>query len=204
MTRILSVAAVCLTVVLIPLASYAQVGPAGRYLKRHHDRINSVIRRPARTEAARQSRGDQVTAILRELLDLDAMARTALGDHWDEHDEESRAEFVRLLRGLVERSYRESLETTAEYRVDYGAEAPRGDHVTLPTLARDTRNRRAPEITIEYLLRAEGERYRVEDITTDGVSMVRNYRSQFDRIIRREGWDALLERMRQRLSAESL
>ena len=186
-----------------PELAEAQDGPAGRYLKQHHEQINAVIQRPARTEAARETKRDRVTTIMREILDLEAMAREALGNHWEDH-ENTRTEFVELLRGLVERSYRESLERTGSYQVDYGEEATRGTRVTLNTVARDTRNRRAPEVSIVYSLRPDGERFHVVDITTDGVSMVRNYRSQFDRIIRREGWDALLDRMRRRLAADSL
>ena len=47
-----------------------------------------------------------------------------------------------------------------------------------------------------------GRHWRVSDVTTDGVSMVRNYREQFNRIIDRDGWDELISRMQRRLEED--
>jgi phospholipid transport system substrate-binding protein len=181
----------------------AQTGPAARYVKTRHDQVRQVLDRPARNDAARERQRDQVTELIRGLLDLDAMAEQALGRHWEGRSAAERTHFVALLRQLVERSYRENLEGTQSYEVRYEGEEARGDSIVVQTLARSRQNRRAPEIQIDYRLRPEGESYMVEDIVTDGVSLVRNYRNQFDRIIRRDGWTALIERMEQRLAEGS-
>jgi phospholipid transport system substrate-binding protein len=184
-------------------SALAQEGPATRFLKAQHERVNRVLARPAQNDAQRNTQRDEVTEILRALLDLDAMARESLGQSWGERSEAERTEFVTLLRSLVERSYRENLTTTQHYRVSYGEETPSttggSERVVLHTTVRDTENRRAPEITIDYRMRRDGERWVVDDVVTDGVSMVGNYRSQFARIIRRDGFPALLDRMRSRL-----
>ncbi len=197
-----SISRIVLSLIALTLSAspaLAQEGPAGSFLERRHGAINRILARAARTPEAETAQKDEVTEILRELLDLEAMGRAALGDHWEEHSEEERERFVLLLRQLVERSYRRNLENTSGYHVDYGQEEARGERLLLHTTARDRRNRRAPEITIDYLVRPTEGGFVVEDITTDGVSMVRNYRSQFSRIIRRDGWDALIERMETRL-----
>ncbi|MEM9192832.1 MAG: ABC transporter substrate-binding protein [Myxococcota bacterium] len=198
MLRTLLVSSIFLTF-FASTSAFAQSGPASRYLKRQNDRINRILAQDASGEAAQTRRANQVTEILRTILDLDAMGRAALRNHWDERSEEEREEFQSLLRQLVERSYRDSLEGTLEYQVRYGDEEDDDDRVVVHTTARDSRNRRAPAVEINYRLRSEGNRYMVEDVVTDGVSMVGNYRSQFDRIIRRDGWDRLIERMRSRL-----
>ena len=178
-------------------------GPASRFLKRKHDQAERLLRRAPRSDAERSRRNDQLDAILSDLLDYEAVSRQALGDTWNERSAEERAEFVSLLRQLVERSYQQSLERTLDYQIRWGDEASRGDAVLVSTTARSRRNRRAPEVSIEYRMKGEGNRWVVVDVVTDGVSMVRNYRNQFTRILRREGWDGLLSRMRSRLGEGS-
>jgi phospholipid transport system substrate-binding protein len=183
----------------VPMTAVAQEeGPATRYLKAQHQRLNRVLGQRPANDAQRNAQADDVTEILRGLLDLDTMARESLAQNWDGRSEAERTEFLNLLRSLVERSYRENLESTLNYRVSYGDETPAGERIVLHTTVRDTQNRRAPEIAIDYRMRREGDRWVVDDIVTDGVSMVGNYRSQFSRIIRRDGFPALLERMRAR------
>ena len=65
-------------------------------------------------------------------------------------------------------------------------------------------NRRAPAVSIDYLVVQRDGAWRIVDITVDdGMSMVDNYRNQFERILRREGWDGLMTRMRGRLTEEA-
>lgn len=196
-------------VALVPLSAQSQDGAAASepgaataYLRRHHEEINRALRRRAAGEAAREARRNEVTEVIRSLLDLDAMGRAALGNHWNDHTDEERQEFLGILRQLVENNYRQNLEGTKNYAVDYEDETRTEHTILVSTTARDSRNRRAPAVEINYTVRSHADRFVVVDITTDGVSMVRNYRSQFSRIIRRDGWDTLIERMRARLSEQ--
>ena len=91
------------------------------------------------------------------------------------------------------------LERTMNYTVTYDGADVRGQVVTVRTLARSGTNGRAPAVSIDYQMKKVGNVWRVFDIATDGVSLVRNYRTQFNRIITRDGWDALIARMRDRL-----
>ncbi len=186
-----------MALVLPNVSAAAQSGPAGRYLEGRHQEVKRIL---ARSD---DGSNPQITRIISGLLDFEAVSEAALGDHWDEHSEEERREFVTLLRTLVERNYQNQLETTQSYEVTYGSERTRGDVVVVETTARSTENRRAPEVSIDYHMKRRGNRWIVEDVVTDGVSMVRNYRSQFDRIIRRDGWDGLLDRMRSRVQQDS-
>jgi phospholipid transport system substrate-binding protein len=178
--------------VLPNLSAAAQSGPAGRYLEGRHQEVKRILARGG------SNSNPEITRIISSLLDFEGVSRAALGDHWEEHSAQERREFVDLLRTLVERNYQEQLENTQAYEVSYGSERTRGSVVVVETTARSTENRRAPEVSIEYHMKRQGSRWIVEDVVTDGVSMVRNYRSQFDRIIRRDGWDGLMDRMRSR------
>ncbi len=196
---ILSVA-VC---ALAPTLASAQrqgrnAAPATRFLQKKHDAVLRMLRQPDNADrAARISR--EITA----LLDYDELARRSLQGTWDGLTEQQRTDFVSLLRQLIERNYRGNLERTLQYEIRYGTETTANGETHVPTTVRHRTNRRAPQIEIEYLLRADGSNYKVIDVVTDGVSMVRNYRTQFTRIVQRESFDALLGRMRARLESGS-
>ncbi len=185
---------VLLAVFAFPVLGAAQSGPAGRYLEGQHEQVKRILSRSGDGNSA------EVAAIVSGLLDFEKVSEVALGDHWDERSAEERTEFVGLLRTLVERNYQSQLETTQTYEIRYGTERTQGAVVIVETTARSTENRRAPEVSIEYHMKRVGNRWMVEDVVTDGVSMVRNYRNQFNRIIRRDGWSGLVERMRSRVN----
>ncbi len=172
-----------------------QTAEARAYLEREHTALQRLMQRP-QTSARDERLAEKLTA----LLDYDELSRQALGEHWESHSVEERNEFVSLLRQLVERNYRENLQRTLSFEIRYeGAEA-QSDDVLVRTAARDRNNRRAPPVSIDYLLRRDGRHWRVVDLTVDdGMSMVENYRRQFARILDREGWAGLIGRMRSRL-----
>lgn len=177
---------------------------ATRFLQQKHQAVERVLRRPAKNAQAVERRNAEVTRMLGDLLDYEALSRDALGSHWQARSEAERREFVALLRQLVERNYQDNLNRTMQFTVRYDGEAPAsGGAVVVRTSARSRTNRRAPAVEIHYTMRRAGNAWKVTDVSTDGVSLVRNYRNQFGRIIQRDGWADLIRRMRQRLSGNA-
>jgi phospholipid transport system substrate-binding protein len=176
-------------------------GTARAYLEGRHHEVNRILQAPATNEAARTRRSERLSQLLNDLLDYEALSQAALGDHWAERSEEERAHFVSLLRQLVQRNYETNLERIVDFEVSYDSERRRGEDTIVTTSARSRAQRRQPPVEIEYTMRAAGSRWRVVDVTTDGVSMVQNYRNQFTRIISREGWGELIARMEHRLES---
>ncbi|MCU0674744.1 MAG: ABC transporter substrate-binding protein [Myxococcota bacterium] len=172
---------------------------AQRFLQDRNTTVMRLMERPAST-----SRDTELTRMLGELLDYEELSRRALARHWDERSPAERAEFVGILKQLVERSYRSNLQRTLRYEVRYETAEARGSDVLVQTEARNRQNRRAPAVSIDYLVVQRDGAWRIVDITVDdGMSMVDNYRNQFERILRREGWDGLMTRMRGRLTEEA-
>lgn len=165
------------------------------FLKARHAKVERILKK-SKSEA----RATALTSELSKLLDYQALSKRALRDQWDGLTEAQRTEFSTLLSQLVERSYQQNLESTLEFKVAYSPAEKRGDELLVQTVARSTRNRRAPEITIDYKLLPAATAWRVVDIITDGVSLVANYRSQFNRIIKKYGWPGLIERMHKKLA----
>ncbi len=189
------------TIALAPLGVRAQAdGPATRYLRQRHEEVSRILRRPAASDATRAERSREVTRILSDLLDYDELSRRSLGSHWAAQSEADRREFTSLLRQLVERSYEQNLERVVDFEVRYVGETVASDEATVRTEARSRVERRQPPVEIAYALHQDGSSWRVFDVVTDGVSLVRNYRNQFNRIISEHGFAELLRRMRDRLA----
>jgi phospholipid transport system substrate-binding protein len=180
-------------------ASAQTPAEAQRFLQDRNTTVMRLMERPASP-----SRDTELTRMLGELLDYEELSRRALARHWDERSPAERAEFVGILKQLVERSYRSNLQRTLRYEVRYETAEARGADVLVQTEARNRQNRRAPAVSIDYLVVQRDGAWRIVDITVDdGMSMVDNYRNQFERILRREGWDGLMTRMRGRLTEEA-
>jgi phospholipid transport system substrate-binding protein len=128
-----------------------------------------------------------------DLFDVGDIARRALGPHWKGLGSREREEFVALFRAALTHSFVTIVE---RYTADHVASV---DEEVAGTFAR-VRSRitpnQGPEIRIEYRLSRGGSQWTVYDIVLDGVSLVSNYRSQFNSIIATSSVAELLERMR--------
>jgi phospholipid transport system substrate-binding protein len=174
---------------------------AKEFLKKKHASVIKILKKENRTPSKAEARNLQLFKTLDELLDYNALSREALRDHWAGLSSTQQTEFVDLLKQLVERNYRKNLESTLDYDIRYLNQTAQSDETIVHTVARSKKNRRAPEIRIDYTLKKNQGAWRVVDVITDGVSLIRNYRNQFNRIINRDGWDELLKRMRKRIKS---
>ncbi len=94
------------------------------------------------------------------------------------------------------------MESTLEYRVKWVGTEPIDTGVKVKSSAKSVKKKRQPAITIDYSMSPAGEEWKVFDILTDEVSLVKNYKRQFRRVIREEGWDGLIGRMEKKLNEE--
>ncbi len=186
------------TLVFVPAVASAQGGPATRYIRAQNQQLDHIL-----TQPASPARDAQVTTMLVDLLDFDELCRRALDTHWDALTPAQRTDFSSLLRQLVERNYRTNMERIRDYDVDYTREETTATGVVVHTTARSRASRREPPVELNYTMHMVGSDWRVIDVTTEGVSMVHNYQQQFHRIITRDGFDALLTRMRERLAGSA-
>ena len=143
-----------------------------------------------------------------ELLDYGELCKRALGEHWDKMAVPVREDFVQTLRELIERNYIKQLRTNLDYEVTYGDETFEGEEARVSTTIKIATHGKSTSALIEYRLikkvDAPGKPFRwmVYDVITDELSLVRNYRSQFTRIIGSSGYDGLLAKMKTKLAEE--
>lgn len=174
-------------------------GPATAVVRKTNDRIQSLLRENV-PEGSKEEKEleERLAAEVRTILDARELGRRALRDHLDSLSSKQLREFETLLGSLIERSYVQSLLEQPDYRVEYVKEERGNDSRQVSTQLHTTRRGEPYTFEIVYQLHRRAGKWRVYDVVTDGVSLIRNYRSQFNRIIAEEGYSGLLARMRKR------
>jgi phospholipid transport system substrate-binding protein len=151
-------------------------------------------------QAASSQRDKQVSAVLDGMMEYDELAKRSLAGHWSELSETQHREFTDVLKKLVQHNYERSIKNILDYRVDYLGEDPGADSVVVRTRATSKTNVREDPVAIDYKLARIGDDWKVIDIVTEGSSLVNNYKNQFHRIIQKDGYEALIKRMKDKLA----
>lgn len=175
-------------------AAPAAAGPVWDQLRAELDRI--LLAPDAREPASLRREPTRAVA----LFDVPEMSRRALGRHWDARTPAERAEFVRLFGGLLERAFVTRLDKYRGERIAFVAEATEGDRATVRTAIQPADGHRDPrgDIAVDYRLVRRGERWKIYDVLVENVSLVGNYRSQFEKLITAGSFEDVLERLRVR------
>jgi phospholipid transport system substrate-binding protein len=150
------------------------------------------LRSPRVGVNADEERRAEIRRTADNLFDVDDMARRALGQHWKGLVPRQREEFVGLFRDVLTQSFVTIVERYTGGHVVSLDEAIGG---TFAQVRSRITPEKGPESTIEYRLSRSGSQWTVYDIVLDGVSLVSNYRSQFNAIIATSSVAELLERM---------
>jgi phospholipid transport system substrate-binding protein len=200
MKRVLVSVLVLLGLVISGLVAHAAPRKsATEAMKDANTRLRALIAKQAPDQPPTPELAKQITGELRDLFDIGLLTQRALVDHWDKMAPAQREELVTTLREIVEKNYLSQLRSNLEYKIDYGTEEKQGDSVLVHTIIRGKKNGRPTKIKVDYKLVTVGDQWRVYDVITEDVSILDNYRSQFNRIIAKEGVPGLLSRMKAKL-----
>lgn len=142
-----------------------------------------------------------VNSIVLPHFDFEFMAKRVLGAHWRGASPDQRSHFTNEFRGLLVRTYANSLNDYVDNSINYlPARTEEGsDRVTVRSEVARPGNQ---PLMVDYRLTRAGEGWKVYDVTIDGVSLVTNYRSSFFSEIDRGGLDALIKKLEARNKQE--
>lgn len=172
----------------------ATAGSPAEQLRAGIDRVLRILEDPAlKGEEKTNGRRQAIRTATEQYFDWPQMAKRALGPHWQGRSESERQEFVNLFRGLLERAYISRIERYSGETIRYGAESVDGDWAVVRTTMLGKQGR---DVAIDYRLVRQGDRWLVYDVLVDHVSLVSNYRTQFNQIIQALSYSALVEKIR--------
>jgi phospholipid transport system substrate-binding protein len=187
-------------VVLVGALAVA-VGPAPGEAGVPTDQLRGAVERVLKTlddpslqgEGKVVERRSAVRKIANEIFDFAEIAKRSMARHWQPLSEAQRSEFVGLFADLLERSYISKIETYGGEKIQYTAERADGDFATVSTRI-ITKN--GTEVPVDYRMNRRGDRWLVYDVSIEGVSLVSNYRTQFNKIITTSSFQELMKKMR--------
>ena len=186
MSKILTTIAAAL---LLLTASPVWAGPTDQ-LREYTDQVVKVLDDPS---MARQDRRAAVRNIAHEAFDINETAQRVLARHWKDRTPAEREEFTQLFADLLERTYIARMDEYGGERIKYLSEAIDGK---LASVRARILTRTGTEVSVESRMNLRGDRWLIYDILIENVSLVANYRSQFDRIVRSSSYEELVRRLK--------
>ena len=166
-------------------------------IKQTTDKILSIITNPALKPSSKTAEREKlIRQAVDERFDWEEMARRALATHWAKRTLEERKEFVRLFADLLERTYKKKVEDYSGEKVLYEGETKDGDYATVKVKIVSKKNK---DIPVEYRLKKERNDWFVYDVSIEGVSLVNNYRTQFNSIIVQSSYENLIKRLKEKV-----
>jgi len=191
LTKILTTAAFAL---FLSVAGAAHAGPATDVVKSKQTALFDLLKQST------PENEKKIAAIFDELLDYGALAEASLGSEWAGRTDAEKKEFTDLLKQLVKKGYEKNLKKTLGYNIEYVSEEQKDGAYVVTTKAKSKTDAREEPIEIKYKLAQKDSKWRVQDITTEGVSLVSSYRSQFTKIIKKDGFPALITKMKDKIA----
>jgi len=149
--------------------------------------------------AKAQQNEKKILKIVNGMMDFPTLCQSSLGRHWKDRTDAERKEFTDTLHALIEKNVVKRLKDTKGHIITYESEEIDGKSATVVTIVASGKGPRDTQTEIVYKLKKKGESWQVVDMVTDGVSLVQNYRSQFNKIITKDGWTVLMQKMHDKL-----
>jgi phospholipid transport system substrate-binding protein len=157
------------------------------------DEILSLINK----EKDKKIRRGKIEKEVNRRFDYVEMAKRALANNWNDRTPEERQEFSEAFAELLRNTYITKIEKYTDEKIDYLKEiiSPEGV-ATLKTRI----IKKDDEIAVDYRMIKKGDEWVCYDFIIENVSMIRNYRSQFGKIIKDSSYADLLKRMKNKIS----
>ena len=191
-----SVRIFCTIALVIGVLGTAWAGPPTDTLREYTEAVQKVLDDPAlKSEERRHERRAAVRKLAAEAFDVQETARRALGTHWQQRSPAEREEFVQLFADLLERTYIAKIDLYGGERLRFTDERLDGD---IAVVRAKVTTRQGQEVPVEGRMHKKGERWLIYDVVIENISLINNYRSQFDRIIRTSSFAELVRRLKSR------
>ncbi|MGD0073712.1 MAG: ABC transporter substrate-binding protein [Candidatus Binataceae bacterium] len=161
------------------------------------DQVLQILKNPEYKSAPAQLR-QKLRSVIGGHFDFTDMSRSALGIHWESLSEQQRNEFVPIFTSLLESAYMSRIENYSGQQIQFVREISDG-----PGYAEVYTNivqNGAQPIGVNYRLKQSDGGWKVYDVLVDGISLVQNYRAQFNRVINSSGYDSLVELIKMKVN----
>jgi phospholipid transport system substrate-binding protein len=180
------------------LAVPGLAGEPTDHLKVTVDKIIAILTDP---ELKVPEKADERRRLIRRTADeifyWQEMARRTLAIHWKKRTDEEKKEFVPLFADLLERTYMNRVEDYSGENVRFDGEKIKGKYSLVSATVFTSKNE---EIPVKYRLKKKDDAWLIYDVSIEGVSLVNNYRTQFNSIILNSSYEDLVEKLKEKVA----
>jgi phospholipid transport system substrate-binding protein len=183
-----------LAILLLVQPVWVAAGVPGDQVHQTTDKLLAILKDPQlKGESKRNERRDKLKELIYQRFDFTEMARRSLGSEWRRRSPEEQKEFVKLFTGLLERTYLDNIESYNGEKFQYLKEQEDNNHAQVDTKIIDNKGQ---EFSINYRLHKVNRDWKVYDVVIADISLVNNYRSQFNRVLAKSSYEELVNRMK--------
>jgi len=163
---------------------------ATEVLKARDAEVRALLPKPG--DELSPSKRDQIESVLIRTVDLDVMAKEALGKNWEQQPPAKRKQFMQAFRSRFKALTGDQIASYRESKTEFLPEQKDGgDRVIVPTVLVV----KGEPTHVNYKMQPTGDSWKIVDIIIDDVSTVENYRASFSKVIAQEGFDALIHKL---------
>ena len=188
-----TIAVLALLFLQTAIPGVARAGAPTEQVRITADKVLTVLQ-DSRLKAADKEK--ERRALVRQLIaarfDFGEMAKRSLGANWQRVGAEEQDRFVRLFTELLEKSYADQIDSYDGDKILYGRENVAQDQAEVDT---KIVTKKGEQISVNYKLRAAGWDWKIYDVVIENISLVNNFRSQFNRILANASFAELLKKL---------
>ena len=183
--------------IVLPLQGYAATGKES--VENQVNKILEKLKDPAFREQPKDAKIAEVRKIINEIFDYEELSKRTLGRNWKKFSDAQKTEFISLFSALLENVYADRILAYTHEVIGFGKETElKKGRVEVKSNIITSDNKKVP---LNYRMILKDNQWRVYDVVIEGVSMVKNYRSQFRQILSKKSPEELLETLRKKTKA---
>lgn len=191
MTRALVALAAVLALLV---ARDAVAGVPTDQLRGSIDLVLKIVTDPElKKEARTAERRRRIRAVVNQIFDFTEISQRSLGRHWQARTPAEREQFIALFGDLLENAYITKIESYSGEKIQYPGDVIDGDLALVKTRIV---TKQETEIPVDYRMFLNGGRWAVYDVSIEGISLIGNYRTQFNAVIQRSGYPDLVAKLK--------
>ena len=183
--------------IFLTVPSVVPAGEATDSIKDVSDSVLSIISdQTLQTPEMKDKKEQMIMDAVDKAFDWEEFSRRALARHWNKRTDSEKKEFISLFKELIKRTYMEKSGQYSGGKFEFLEEKTDEKYGIVKTQLVSSTGTQTP---VDYRIRKKDGSWWVYDIYIEGVSLVGNYRSQFNDILIKSSFDELMKRLKEKI-----
>jgi phospholipid transport system substrate-binding protein len=188
---------VVILIVLLVFPNYVRADTALETIQTQVNRVLEVLRDPAlKGEDAKTAKAKQIESIANDMFNYTELSKRTLGRNWRKFNPQQQKEFIQLFSKVLEGVYMDRILEYSDEEVVFLKEL---QHSKSKAEVQSQIITASKTIPINYRMLQNSGTWKVYDVVVEGVSLIKNYRSQFNQLLRKEKPEDLLQKLRDKV-----